>query len=101
MARSDANRFLGLREEQAIDLEEALEVAQTASEKAHAMTEFAWSLSRTGEGPRALTMAEKAVDAARDTDDRECLALALGWRSGALAYRGRRDDALDGEYLLL
>lgn len=95
MARSDANRFLGLREEQGLELEAALEVAQTTSEKAHAMTEFAWNLSRTGKGPRALTMAEKAVDAARDTDDHECLALALGWRSVALAQLGRLDDALD------
>ncbi len=95
MARSDAKRFLGLREEQGLELEEALEVAQTASEKAHAMTEFAWNLSRTGKGPRALWMAEQAVDAARDTGDQECLALALGWRSVALAPLGRLDDALD------
>jgi tetratricopeptide (TPR) repeat protein/energy-coupling factor transporter ATP-binding protein EcfA2 len=95
MARSDAFRFLGQREEQAEELEMALEAAASTSESAQAMTELAWNLSRTGKVPRALQMAEMAVDAARDTEDQECLALALGWRAVALAQLGRLDDAVD------
>jgi tetratricopeptide (TPR) repeat protein len=95
MARSDAFRFLGQREEQAEELELALGIAQSSSERARAMTEFAWNLSRTGDVQRALEMAEAAVDAARDTGDRECVALALGWRAVALAQLGRLDDAVD------
>ncbi len=95
MARSDAFRFLGYREDQAQELELALETAQSTGEKARALTEFAWNLSRTGNVERALEMAEGAVDAARDTKDRECLALALGWRAVALAQLGRLEDAVD------
>ncbi|MCP4449648.1 MAG: hypothetical protein GY811_30605 [Myxococcales bacterium] len=95
MTKSDAFRFLGRREEQGQELERALATSASSREREKAMTEFAWNLSRTGNTPRALQMADAAVDAGQDAGDQECLALALGWRAVALGQLGRLDDALD------
>jgi tetratricopeptide (TPR) repeat protein len=95
MVCSDGYRFLGMREEQARSLQQAIDSARTPLQRARAMTEYAWNLSRTGQVQASLEMAEAAVDAGRDTGDRECLAQALGWRAVALAQLGRLDDAAD------
>ena len=95
MARADAFRFRGDRDQQAMELALALEAARSDAERAHALTEQAVWLARTGRTEEALGAARESVIAARRANDPKALALARGWESAALGYAGQLVEAAE------
>jgi tetratricopeptide (TPR) repeat protein len=82
MARCDALRFLGRRDEG--EVRSALDAASTDAERARALIERVGWLTRSGRGSEAVAAAEQAVSAARQAAGREVVVLALGSRAQAL-----------------
>jgi len=95
MARADALRFRGRREEQAIVLSTAIELARTDEERARALMEQAVCMSRTGRISDALGAAKGAVHAARVSDNRELMALTRGRQANLLTFSGQLTEAGD------
>jgi tetratricopeptide (TPR) repeat protein len=95
MARSDALKFLGRRAEQGAELDAALQVAMTDAQKARAFSERSWWLTRTGQSSKALPASTAAIEAARASNDREVLALALGQRTLVSLYLNLMDAAVE------
>ena len=93
MARSDALRFLGMRDEQAIHLEKALAVAVSDRELARVLTERTVLFSRSGRPADATESAEQAVAAAERAADIDVLTMARGWLVGAHIFAGRVAEA--------
>jgi predicted ATPase len=93
MAKNEALQFLGRAEEQDEVLERALLKADSPLEEARALTELASLLTRAGKADDALKLAERAVAAARTSQAREPLVLALGKYALALIALGRLEEA--------
>nr|MDQ3033537.1 tetratricopeptide repeat protein [Myxococcota bacterium] len=93
LARAEALSFLGRRDEQATELEAALERARTPFEKARALSEKTALHATLGQNDEGAFVGEEAVRAAREVGDADLLATALvrlGWVS---LYSGRIADA--------
>jgi tetratricopeptide (TPR) repeat protein len=93
MARADALRFLGRREEQSAELDVALAHATTDAERARALSEQCVCAARKGRGDEALALGEAAVEAARAASQPDALVLALGRHLLALVSLGRFGQA--------
>ncbi len=93
MAKNDALQFLGKRDEQEAVLDAASSAAPTMADFARVATEMVAWMSRMGRWSEALENAEAAVEAARESGDREVLGLALGRRAVAQVYAGQLDAA--------
>lgn len=93
MARADAHRFLGQREEQRTDLTRALNVSKSAHANARVVAEAALLEARTQGAEAAMPAFYRAVDAAKKTGDRDLCSLALGRLSAQLVQTGHLDKA--------
>ncbi|MCC6557437.1 MAG: hypothetical protein IT372_31185, partial [Polyangiaceae bacterium] len=89
MARADALRFLGKRDDQSKELALSLDFASSDADLARVLTERAVLMMRTGRSPEAITEAEAAVAAAARAGDPEVLTAARARHVGALIYGGR------------
>jgi tetratricopeptide (TPR) repeat protein len=94
MARSDALRYLGRRDEQELDLSAALSLAASHEDRARVLCEQTVLWTRSGRRAEALAAADAAVLAARKTGNADSLAHARGWQVGALLYGGQPERAL-------
>jgi len=95
LARAEALRFLGRRADELVEYDAALAVAATDGDRARALTERAFVLSRTGKVALALEVAEQAVVAARAAADDDVLLFARGRQAAALTYAGRFAEAAE------
>jgi len=95
MARADALAFAGRRDEQNRAVESALAHAETAADRARALTQRVALLAQTGAHEKGISVAKDAVAAARESGDSEILAAALVRYSWASFYAGHLDDAED------
>ncbi len=93
MARADAHRFLGAREDQRADLSRALAASKSAHANARVLAERALLEARTKGAEAAIPAFYAAVSAAEKTGDRDLCALALGRLSAQLVQTGRLDEA--------
>jgi predicted ATPase len=92
MLESDALRFLGRRDAQALTLSLACDAARTDAERARALTEEVARLAASGHAAEAVAFADRAVECAEGTADGELLGLALGRKALALVWSGRIDE---------
>lgn len=95
VARADALRFLGRRDEQALELASALEAAGDDRQRARARLEQAVWLARTGNTRDALEALDAARDAADRSGDRELMAHARGRMAATLIFAGRLAEAAE------
>ena len=93
MARADAHRFRGEHDEQGVDLEAALALAPTDTDRARVLTEEAARLGRSGRLEEAEDRAVLALDHARLGGDAEAQARALGRLGVSRLHRGLLDEA--------
>ncbi|MCB9591178.1 MAG: protein kinase [Sandaracinaceae bacterium] len=91
--RADAFRFVGRRADQGAALDEALEHATTALERARAQVERVTWLVAMGRLDDALVASEVAVAEAEVGGDPGLVAEALARQSSTLLFAGRLDDA--------
>ncbi len=92
MARADALRFVGQRDAQWAELEEAFELAHTDAQRARVLSEQCVAASRRGSAEAPL-LGEAAVRAARASGDEVATTLALGRLLLSLLQLGRPREA--------
>jgi tetratricopeptide (TPR) repeat protein len=88
MARADALKFLGQRDEQAAELALCRDLATSDTDRARVLTERAALMSRTGRKDESLAEAEAAVRYALSAGDPEVITAARARHVGALIYGG-------------
>ncbi len=93
MARAEALRFLLRREEQLAALEQALAVASDDAERAQALRQTAFILTRTGRLEEAIGTGIGAVAAADDSGDRVVRALSRCTLAQAQTFAGAYAEA--------
>ncbi len=93
IVKSDALAFLGRRDEQYTAIEAASFAAKSEGERARALAERSWWSANAGKHEEAIAFADRAVLSARQAQDREALARALGRKTVASIYCGRLEDA--------
>jgi tetratricopeptide (TPR) repeat protein len=93
LARADALSFLGKRDEQARELENALRAAREPAERARALTEKCALLATLGQNDEGASVGEDAVRAAREVGDSDLLATALVRLGWVRLYSGRMPEA--------
>jgi tetratricopeptide (TPR) repeat protein len=85
--------YLGRREEQAVQISEAIASARTPGERARVLTDRADLLWRSGRLPEALEAAVLASQGAQVAGDADALARVKGWQVAAFVAAGRIQDA--------
>jgi tetratricopeptide (TPR) repeat protein len=93
MARADALRFLGQRDDQLAELADALAHARTDAQRARALSEQCVAASRRGRSEEALALGHEAIEAARRSGEPLALTLALGRSLLAMIQLGRVSEA--------
>lgn len=93
MVRADALSFLGRREDQGKELDEAVERADSPLRVARALGERVALLASLGSHDTGARVAEEAVAAARESGSASTLARTLTRQVWVLIYSGRLDEA--------
>ena len=93
VGRSDALRFLGRRDEQATEIEQALKWAASGADRARVLAEKSAWLARVGRTDEAIECAQTAVQTGRTAKDPAVLAVAEVRHAEALTFAGRFAEA--------